>query len=148
MKAMIDAGAAGVHFEDQLSSVKKCGHMGGKVLIPTQEAIQKLSAARLAADTLGVPTVLMARTDAEAATLLTTDIDENDRPFITGERTAEGYFQVRAGLDQAVARGIAYAPYADLIWCETGTPDLGFARKYAEAIRKFYPNKMLAYNCS
>ncbi|HJQ63798.1 MAG TPA: isocitrate lyase [Burkholderiales bacterium] len=148
MKALIEAGAAGVHFEDQLSSVKKCGHMGGKVLIPTQEAIQKLSAARLAADTLGVPTVLLARTDAEAATLLTTDIDENDRPFITGERTADGYFQVRAGLDQAVARGIAYAPYADLIWCETGTPDLGFARKYAEAIRKVYPDKMLAYNCS
>jgi isocitrate lyase len=148
MKAMIEAGAAGVHFEDQLASVKKCGHMGGKVLIPTREAVQKLSAARLAADTMGVPTVLLARTDAEAATLLTADIDENDRPFVTGERTAEGYYRVRAGFDQAVARGLAYAPYADLIWCETGTPDLVFARKYAEAIRKEYPDMMLAYNCS
>jgi isocitrate lyase len=148
MKAMIEAGAAGVHFEDQLASVKKCGHMGGKVLIPTQEAVQKLSAARLAADTMGVPTVLLARTDAEAATLLTSDIDENDRPFVTGERTAEGYYRVRAGLEQAVSRGLAYAPYADLIWCETGTPDLAFARKYAEAIRREYPDMMLAYNCS
>jgi len=148
MKALIEAGAAGVHLEDQLASVKKCGHMGGKVLIPTQEAIQKLCAARLAADTLGVPTVLLARTDAEAANLLTSDIDEHDRPFITGERTAEGYYRVRAGLDQAVSRGLAYAPYADLIWCETGTPDLVFARKYAEAIRRTYPDKMLAYNCS
>jgi isocitrate lyase len=148
MKAMIEAGAAGVHFEDQLASVKKCGHMGGKVLIPTQEAVQKLSAARLAADTMGVPTVLLARTDAEAAALLTSDIDENDRPFVTGERTAEGYYRVRAGLEQAVSRGLAYAPYADLIWCETGTPDLAYARKYAEAIRREYPDMMLAYNCS
>ena len=148
MKAMIEAGAAGVHFEDQLASVKKCGHMGGKVLISTREAVQKLSAARLAADTMGVPTVLLARTDAEAATLLTSEVDENDRPFVTGERTAEGYYRVRAGFDQAVARGLAYAPYADLIWCETGTPDLIFARRYAEAIRKVYPDMMLAYNCS
>ncbi len=148
MKAMIEAGAAGVHFEDQLSSVKKCGHMGGKVLVSTQEAVQKLCAARLAADVMGVPTLLLARTDAEAATLVTSDVDENDKPFITGERTAEGYYRVRAGFDQAVSRGLAYAPYADMIWCETGTPDLGFAKKYAEAIRKIYPNKMLAYNCS
>ncbi len=148
MKAMIEAGAAGVHFEDQLSSVKKCGHMGGKVLIPTQEAVQKLNAARLAADTLGVPTVLMARTDAEAASLLTSEVDENDKPFITGERTSEGYYHVRAGFDQAVSRGLAYARYADMIWCETGTPDLDFAKKYVEAIRKVYPDKMLAYNCS
>ena len=148
MKDMIEAGAAGVHFEDQLSSVKKCGHMGGKVLIPTQEAVQKLNAARLAADTLGVPTILMARTDAEAATLLTSDIDDNDKPFVTGERTAEGFYRVRAGFDQAVARGLAYAPYADLIWCETATPDLAYARQYAEAIRKVYPDVMLAYNCS
>ena len=148
MKAMIEAGAAGVHFEDQLASVKKCGHMGGKVLISTREAVQKLSAARLAADTMGVPTVLLARTDAEAATLLTSEVDENDRPFVTGERTAEGYYRVRAGFDQAVARGLAYAPYADLIWCETATPDLIFARRYAEAIRKVYPDMMLAYNCS
>ncbi|MGQ0752083.1 MAG: isocitrate lyase [Betaproteobacteria bacterium] len=148
MKDMIEAGAAGVHFEDQLSSVKKCGHMGGKVLIPTREAVQKLNAARLAADTLGVPTLLMARTDAEAATLLTSDIDENDRPFVTGERTAEGFYRVRAGFDQAVARGLAYAPYADLIWCETATPDLAYARRYAEAIRTAHPDMMLAYNCS
>jgi isocitrate lyase len=148
MKAMIEAGAAGVHFEDQLASVKKCGHMGGKVLVPTQEAVQKLCAARLAADVMGVPTVLLARTDSEAATLVTSDVDENDKPFITGERTAEGYYRVRAGFDQAVSRGLAYAPYADLIWCETGTPDLAFARKYAEAIRRVHPNKMLAYNCS
>ena len=148
MKAMIEAGAAGVHFEDQLASVKKCGHMGGKVLVPTQEAVQKLIAARLAADVMGVPTVLLARTDSEAATLVTSDVDENDKPFITGERTAEGYYRVRAGFDQAVSRGLAYAPYADLIWCETGTPDLAFARKFAEAIRKVHPNKMLAYNCS
>jgi len=148
MKAMIEAGAAGVHFEDQLASVKKCGHMGGKVLISTREAVQKLSAARLAADTMGVPTVLLARTDAEAATLLTSEVDDNDKPFVTGERTAEGYYRVRAGFDQAVARGLAYAPYADLIWCETGTPDLVFARKYAEAIRRVYPDMMLAYNCS
>ena len=148
MKAMIEAGAAGVHFEDQLASVKKCGHMGGKVLVPTQEAVQKLCAARLAADVMGVPTLLLARTDSEAATLVTSDVDENDKPFITGERTAEGYYRVRAGFDQAVSRGLAYAPYADMIWCETGTPDLVFARKYAEAIRKVHPNKMLAYNCS
>ncbi len=148
MKSMIEAGAAGVHFEDQLASVKKCGHMGGKVLVPTQEAVQKLNAARLAADVMGVPTVLMARTDAEAANLVTSDADENDKPFLTGERTAEGFFRVRNGFEQAVSRGLAYAPYADLVWCETGTPDLGFARKFAEAIRKVYPDKMLAYNCS
>ena len=148
MKAMIEAGAAGVHFEDQLASVKKCGHMGGKVLVPTQEAVQKLNAARLAADVEGVPTVIMARTDAEAANLITSDSDENDKPFLTGERTAEGFFRVRNGFDQAVSRGLAYAPYADLVWCETGTPDLGFARRFAEAIRSVYPDKMLAYNCS
>jgi len=148
MKAMIEAGAAGVHFEDQLASVKKCGHMGGKVLVPTQEAVQKLNAARLAADVEGVPTVIMARTDAEAANLITSDSDENDKPFLTGERTAEGFFRVRNGFDQAVSRGLAYAPYADLVWCETGTPDLGFARSFAEAIRRVYPDKMLAYNCS
>jgi isocitrate lyase len=148
MKAMIEAGTAGVHFEDQLASVKKCGHMGGKVLVPTQEAVQKLNAARLAADVMGVPTVLMARTDAEAANLITSDADENDKPFLTGERTAEGFFRVRNGFEQAVSRGLAYAPYADLVWCETGTPDLGFARRFAEAIRKVYPEKMLAYNCS
>jgi isocitrate lyase len=148
MKSMIEAGAAGVHFEDQLASVKKCGHMGGKVLVPTQEAVQKLNAARLAADVMGVPTVLMARTDAEAANLITSDADENDKPFLTGERTAEGFFRVRNGFEQAVSRGLAYAPYADLVWCETGTPDLGFARRFAEAIRKVYPEKMLAYNCS
>jgi len=148
MKAMIEAGAAGVHFEDQLASVKKCGHMGGKVLVSTREAVQKLNAARLAADVLGVSTVLMARTDAEAATLLTSDADENDRPFVTGERTVEGFFRVRNGIEQAISRGLAYAPYADLVWCETGTPDLGFARKFAEAIRKIHPDQMLAYNCS
>jgi len=148
MKAMIEAGAAGVHFEDQLASVKKCGHMGGKVLVPTQESVQKLIAARLAADTMDVPTVLIARTDAEAASLLTSDIDENDKQFITGERTAEGYYRVRAGFEQAVSRGLAYAPYVDMVWCETGVPDLGFARKYAEAIRRNHPDKMLAYNCS
>jgi isocitrate lyase len=148
MKAMIEAGAAGVHFEDQLASAKKCGHMGGKVLVPTREAVQKLIAARLAADVLGVPTVLIARTDAEAASLLTSDIDERDRPFCTGERTAEGYFRVRKGLDQAVARGLAYAPWADLIWCETGRPDLDFARRFAEALQAEYPDRPLAYNCS
>ena len=148
MKSMIEAGAAGVHFEDQLASVKKCGHMGGKVLVPTQEAVQKLNAARLAADVEGVPTVIMARTDAEAANLVTSDADENDKPFLTGERTAEGFFRVRNGFDQAVSRGLAYAPYADLVWCETGTPDLGFARRFAEAIRRVHPDKMLAYNCS
>jgi isocitrate lyase len=148
MKAMIDAGAAGVHFEDQLASVKKCGHMGGKVLVPTQEAVQKLIAARLAADLLGVPTVLLARTDAEAANLVTSDVDENDKPFLTGERTAEGFYRVKNGFEQAVSRGLAYAEYADMVWCETGTPDLDFARKFAEAIRRKFPDKMLAYNCS
>jgi len=148
MKAMIEAGAAGVHFEDQLASAKKCGHMGGKVLVPTQEAVQKLVAARLAADTMGVPTVLLARTDAEAANLLTSDVDENDRPFCTGERTPEGFFRVMNGIQQAIARGLAYAPYADLIWCETGTPDLAFAKQFAEAIHRKYPDQLLAYNCS
>jgi isocitrate lyase len=148
MKAMIEAGAAGVHFEDQLAAAKKCGHMGGKVLVPTREAVQKLVAARLAADVLGVPSVVIARTDAEAAGLLTSDIDEYDRPFCTGERTAEGYFRVRNGIDQAIARGLAYAPWADLIWCETGKPDLGFARRFAEAVHAEYPQRLLAYNCS
>jgi len=148
MKAMIEAGAAGVHFEDQLASVKKCGHMGGKVLVPTREAVEKLNAARLAADVCGVPTILVARTDAEAADLLTNDVDANDAPFCTGERTVEGFFRTRNGLDQAVSRGLAYAPYADLVWCETGKPDLAFARKFAEAIKAKYPDKMLAYNCS
>ena len=148
MKAMIEAGAAGVHFEDQLASAKKCGHMGGKVLIPTREAVNKLNAARLAADVMGVPTVLLARTDAEAAALVTSDVDENDRPFLTGERTVEGFYETRNGFEQAVSRGLAYAAYADLIWCETGTPDLDFARRFADAIHDRYPNKMLAYNCS
>jgi isocitrate lyase len=149
MKGMIEAGAAGVHFEDQLSSAKKCGHMGGKVLVPTSEAISKLVAARLAADTCGVPTVLVARTDAESANLLTADVDERDRPFIKSkDRTSEGFFYVNAGLEQAVARGLAYAPYADLIWCETGTPDLHEAKAFAEAIHKQFPDKLLAYNCS
>ncbi len=148
MRAMIEAGAAGVHFEDQLAAVKKCGHMGGKVLVPTQEAVQKLVAARLAADVAGVPTVLLARTDAEAAALVTSDVDENDRPFLTGERTAEGFYRVKNGLEQAISRGLAYAQYADMVWCETGTPDLDFARKFAEAIQKRFPGKMLAYNCS
>ena len=148
MKAMIRAGAAGVHFEDQLASVKKCGHMGGKVLVPTQEAVQKLIAARLAADVLGVPAIILARTDAEAADLLTSDVDENDKPFLTGERTYEGFFKTKKGLGQAISRGLAYAPYADMVWCETGTPDLEFARKFAEAIREKFPGKLLAYNCS
>jgi len=148
MKAMIEAGASGVHYEDQLASAKKCGHMGGKVLVPTREAVSKLVAARLAADVLGVPTLLLARTDAEAADLLTSDVDENDRPFLTGERTVEGFFRTRNGFEQSVSRGLAYAPYADLIWCETGTPDLDFARKFAEAIHKQFPGKLLAYNCS
>ena len=148
MKSMIEAGAAGVHFEDQLASVKKCGHMGGKVLVPTQEAIQKLNSARLAADVLGVPTLILARTDAEAADLLTSDYDANDKPFITGERTAEGFYKTRKGLDQAISRGVAYATYADMVWCETGTPDLAFAQKFAEAVRSKYPGKLLAYNCS
>src|SRR6188508_1030018 len=148
MKAMIEAGAAGVHFEDQLASVKKCGHMGGKVLVPTREAVEKLVAARLAADCMGVPTILLARTDAEAADLLTSDVDENDKPFLTGERTVEGFYRTRNGLDQAISRGLAYAPYADLVWCETGKPDLEFARRFAEAIHAEYPGKLLAYNCS
>ena len=148
MKAMIEAGAAGVHFEDQLASVKKCGHMGGKVLVPTREAVEKLNAARLAADVMGVPTLLVARTDAEAADLLTSDVDANDREFCTGERTVEGFYKVRNGLDQAISRGLAYAPYADLVWCETGKPDLEFARKFAEAIHARFPGKLLAYNCS
>ncbi|MBK6288867.1 MAG: isocitrate lyase [Pseudomonadales bacterium] len=148
MKAMIEAGASGVHFEDQLASVKKCGHMGGKVLVPTQEAVQKLIAARLAADVCGTPTIVLARTDANAATLLTSDHDDNDKPFVTGERTAEGFYNVRAGLDQAISRGLAYAPYSDLIWCETAKPDLNEARIFAEAIRKQYPDQLLAYNCS
>ncbi len=148
MKAMIEAGAAGVHFEDQLAAAKKCGHMGGKVLVPTQEAVQKLVAARLAADTMGVPTVVLARTDAEAANLLTSNVDENDRTFCTGERTPEGYFRVMNGIQQAISRGLAYAPYADLIWCETGTPDLAFAKQFAEAIHARYPEQLLAYNCS
>ena len=148
MKSMIEAGAAGVHFEDQLASVKKCGHMGGKVLVPTQEHVQKLSAARLAADILGVPTVLLARTDAEAADIVTSDVDERDKPFLTGERTAEGFYRTRKGFDQALARGLAYAEIADMVWCETGTPDLEFARRFAEGIRRKFPHKMLAYNCS
>ena len=147
-KALIKQGAAGVHFEDQLSSVKKCGHLGGKVLLPTGESVQKLIAARLAADVMGVPTIILARTDAEAADLLTSDYDENDKPFLTGERTAEGFYKTRKGLDQAISRGLAYAEYADMVWCETGTPDLDFARQFAEAIRAKFPGKMLAYNCS
>lgn len=148
MKSMIEAGAAGVHFEDQLVSVKKCGHMGGKVLVPTQEAVQKLIAARLAADVAGVPTVLLARTDANAADLLTSDCDPYDQPFCLGERTAEGFYRVRAGIDQAIARGLAYAPYADMLWCETATPDLEEARVFADAIKAQYPDQLLAYNCS
>ena len=148
MKAMIEAGAAGVHFEDQLASVKKCGHMGGKVLVPTREAIEKLTAARLAADVMGVPTLIVARTDAEAADLVTSDVDDNDKPFCTGERTIEGFYKTHKGLDQAISRGLAYAPYADLVWCETGKPDLEFARKFAEAIHAKFPGKLLAYNCS
>lgn len=148
MRAMITAGASGVHFEDQLASVKKCGHMGGKVLVPTQEAVQKLVAARLAADVLDVPTLVVARTDANAADLLTSDVDAYDKPFVVGERTAEGFYKVRAGIDQAIARGLAYAPYADLIWCETAKPDLAEARKFAEAIHAKFPGKLLAYNCS
>lgn len=148
MRDMIEAGAAGVHFEDQLSSAKKCGHLGGKVLVPTQEAVGKLVAARLAADVMGVPTLVIARTDGEAANLITSDIDERDAPFITGERTAEGFYYVKNGLEQCIARGLAYAEYADLIWMETSNPDLGLAREFAEAIKAVYPNKMLAYNCS
>ena len=148
MKAYIEAGAAGVHYEDQLAAVKKCGHMGGKVLVPSREAVSKLVAARLAADVLGVPTVLLARTDAEAADLVTSDVDDNDKPYLTGERTQEGFYRTKPGLQQAISRGLAYAPYADMIWCETGKPDLQFARDYAEAIHKQFPGKMLAYNCS
>ena len=148
MKAMIDAGASGVHFEDQLASVKKCGHMGGKVLVPTREAVAKLVAARLAADVMGTPTILLARTDAEAADLVTSDVDDNDKGFLTGERTVEGFFRTRNGLDQAISRGLAYAPFADLIWCETGKPDLAFAKAFADAIHAKFPGKLLAYNCS
>jgi isocitrate lyase len=148
MKSMIQAGAAGVHWEDQLSSAKKCGHLGGKVLIPTGQHIKTLSAARLAADVEGVPSVIVARTDAQAATLITTDVDERDRAFITGERTAEGFYRVTDGIDPCIARGIAYAPYADLLWMETSKPDLELARQYAEAIKKEYPDQLLAYNCS
>lgn len=148
MKAMIEAGAAGVHFEDQLSSAKKCGHLGGKVLVPTQEAINKLVAARLATDVMGVPTIIVARTDADAANLITSDVDERDLPFITGARSSEGFYSVRNGIEQAISRGVAYAPYADLVWCETSHPDLGEAREFAQAIKEKYPNKMLAYNCS
>jgi len=148
MLGMIKAGAAGVHFEDQLASVKKCGHMGGKVLVPTQEAVQKLIAARLAADVAGTRTLIVARTDANAADLLTNDVDPNDQAFLTGERTAEGFYRVKAGIDQAISRGLAYAPYADLIWCETAKPDIEEARQFAEAIHAKYPGKLLAYNCS
>ena len=148
MKQMIEAGAAGVHFEDQLASEKKCGHLGGKVLIPTQAFERTLNAARLAADVSGVPTVLVARTDADAAALLTSDIDERDHPFLTGERTSEGFFVTKPGIDQAIARGLAYAPYADLVWCETSKPDLAQAKRFAEAIHKQFPGKKLAYNCS
>ena len=148
MREMIDAGAAGVHFEDQLSSAKKCGHMGGKVLVPTQEAITRLVAARMAADVWGVPTVICARTDADSASLLTSDIDERDRPFISGDRTEEGFFRIRGGLACAIARGLAYAPYCDLVWCETSHPDLDEAQQFAEGVRAKYPDKLLAYNCS
>ena len=148
MKRMITAGAAGVHFEDQLASVKKCGHLGGKVLVPTQEAVQKLIAARLASDVSNTPTILIARTDADAADLVTSDVDENDKPFLTGERTSEGFYRSKAGLDQAIARGLAYAPYSDLVWCETSKPDLEQAKTFAEAIKKDHPEIMLAYNCS
>jgi len=148
MKAMIEAGAAGVHFEDQLASEKKCGHMGGKVLVPTQTQIRTLNSARLAADVMNVPTLIFARTDANAAALITSDIDEYDKPFITGERTIEGFYKTRPGLDQAIARGLAYAPYADLIWCETAKPDLDEAKRFADAIHKKHPDQLLAYNCS
>ncbi|MDY7538217.1 isocitrate lyase [Undibacterium sp. RTI2.1] len=148
MKAMIEAGASGVHFEDQLASVKKCGHMGGKVLVPTREAVEKLNAARLAADVMGTPTVLLARTDAEAADLITSDVDDNDKPFLTGERTVEGFYKTKPGLQQAISRGLAYAEYADMIWCETGKPDLEFAQAFADAIHAKFPGKLLSYNCS
>jgi isocitrate lyase len=148
MKSMIDAGAAGVHFEDQLASVKKCGHMGGKVLVPTREAVAKLTAARLAADVMGVPTLVIARTDAEAADLVTSDVDDNDKPFLTGERTVEGFYRCKAGLEQAISRGLAYAEVADMVWCETGKPDLAYAKRFADAIHAKFPGKLLAYNCS
>ncbi|MDX8364587.1 isocitrate lyase [Cytobacillus sp. IB215665] len=148
MKGMIEAGASGVHFEDQLSSEKKCGHLGGKVLLPTQTAVRNLISARLAADVMGVPTLLIARTDADAADMITSDIDDNDQAFLTGERTLEGFFRTKPGIEQAIARGLAYAPYADLIWCETSTPDLEQAKQFADAIHEKYPNKLLAYNCS
>jgi isocitrate lyase len=148
MKEYIEAGAAGVHFEDQLSSAKKCGHMGGKVLVHTGHAVEKLIAARLAADVMGVPTLIVARTDANGAFLLTTDQDERDQPFLTGERTIEGFFRYKGGLDAAIARGLAYAPYADIVWCETAHPDLVEARRFAEALRVEFPHKLLAYNCS
>lgn len=148
MKSMIEAGASGVHFEDQLASEKKCGHLGGKVLVPTSQFLRILTAARLAADVMDVPTILVARTDANGAQLITSDIDERDREFLTGERTPEGFYRIRAGLETAIARGLAYAPYADLVWCETSTPDMKEAKRFAEAIRKEYPHKMLAYNCS
>jgi isocitrate lyase len=148
MKHMIEAGASGVHWEDQLASAKKCGHMGGKVLVSTQEAVQKLVAARLAADILGVPTLIVARTDAMGAALLTSDVDANDRPFCTGKRTVEGFYETRMGIEQAISRGLAYAPFADLIWCETSTPNLAEARQFAEAIHTRFPGKLLAYNCS
>ncbi len=148
MKAMIEAGASAIHFEDQLSSAKKCGHLGGKVLVPTQEAINKLVAARLAADVMNVPSIVIARTDAEAANLITSDIDERDQPFITGERTSEGFYKVRNGVEQCIARGLAYAPFADLLWMETSQPDLAVAKEFAEAIHEVYPDKLLAYNCS
>ena len=148
MKQMIECGAAAVHFEDQLASEKKCGHLGGKVLLPTSQFIRTLSAARLAADVMGVPTLVVARTDANSATLLTSDIDERDHPFLTGERTAEGFFTIKSGVDAAIARAIAYAPYADLLWMETSTPDIGEARRFADAVHAEYPGKMLAYNCS
>ncbi|HMQ53981.1 MAG TPA: isocitrate lyase/phosphoenolpyruvate mutase family protein, partial [Anaerolineae bacterium] len=148
MKSMIEAGAAGVHYEDQLASEKKCGHMGGKVLVPTRQFINILNSARLAADVMGVPTVLVARTDADSAKLLTSDVDPYDHPYLTGERSSEGFFWVKAGLEAAIARGLAYAPYADLVWCETSTPNLDDARKFAEAIHAKFPGKMLAYNCS
>jgi len=148
MRSMIEAGAAGVHYEDQLASEKKCGHLGGKVLVPTQQFVRTLNAARLAADVLDVPTIVVARTDAFGATLLTSDIDEYDRDFVTGERTAEGFYRVRDGLDAAISRGLAYAPYADLVWCETSTPDIGEAREFANAVHERFPGKLLAYNCS
>ncbi|MBI3368657.1 MAG: isocitrate lyase, partial [Burkholderiales bacterium] len=148
MRSMIEAGAAGVHFEDQLASEKKCGHLGGKVLIPIQQFVRTLNAARFAADVQGVPTILLARTDAEAADLVTSDVDDNDKPFFTGERTVEGFYRSKNGFEQAVSRGLAYAEVADMVWCETGTPDLAFAKKFADAIHAKFPGKLLAYNCS